>query len=359
MSEGGEQDRSELPSQFKLDKARREGSVARGMDLGFLSVTVAATGLAWFAGGAVVSALATLTATGLAATDAGLVGIDGYAALTAQMARPVVAVLLPMIGGLFALVAAIEFLQTGPVFSTRALRFDFNRLNPAQGLKRLFTLRLLVETAKGVLKVGLYGAVAFLLIRGALEQAPAITDAGRLAAAIGALLLKLLAGAAGVAAFIALIDQMFARRDFLKKMRMSRREVKREHKDREGDPRLKQRRKELHGQFAKTSQSLKGIRQADLVVVNPVHFAVALRYRPEVGDAPVVVSRGSHALALRLRRLAFAYGVPVVVDPPLARKLFRTSVLHRPIADDLFRPVADIYLGLRRRRQEQEALTDA
>lgn len=351
MSEGTEQDRSELPSRYKLEKARREGSVARGMDLGFLAVLVAATGLAWFAGARVVQVLQTSTALGLAAADSGLVGPQGFLALTAQMARPVATVLLPMIGVMFAAVAAMEFLQTGPVFSTRALRFDFARLDPGKGLKRLFSVRILIETAKGVLKLALYSGIAAFIIFQALQQASAITDAQRLASAMGMLLLRLIAGAAVAAAIVAVFDQLMSRRQFLKQMRMSRREVKREHRDREGDSRLKQRRKDLHGQFAKTSQSLKGIREADLVVVNPVHFAVALRYQPGLMDAPVVMSRGSHAVALRLRRLAFAYGVPVVVDPPLARKLFRSSALGRPIAEGLFRPVADIYLGLRRQRE--------
>jgi flagellar biosynthetic protein FlhB len=356
MSEGAEQDRSELPSQHKLEKARRDGSVARGTDLGFLAVLIAATGLAWFAGGRVVHAMLASTALGLAATDSNLVGPQGFLALTAQMMGPVIAVLLPMIGVVFVIVAGMEFLQTGPVFSTRAMRLDFSRLDPGKGLKRLFSIRLLIETAKGVLKLALYGGVAAFVIFQALQQASSITDVQRLAAAMGAMMLRLVAGAAAVAATIAVLDQLVSRRQFLKQMRMSRREVKREHRDREGDSRLKQRRKELHGQFAKTSQSLKGIRGADLVVVNPVHFAVALRYQPGVMDAPLVVSRGSHAVALRLRRLAFAYGVPVIVDPPLARRLFRASALNRPVPDALFRPVADIYLGLRRRK---EAATDA
>lgn len=355
MSEGAEQDRSELPSRYKLEKARREGSVARGMDLGFLAVLIALTGLAWFAGGKVVHAVQISTALGLAATDADLVGPRGFMTLTAQMAAPIVAVILPMIALVFAIVAGAEFLQTGPVFSTRAMRFDFSRLDPGKGLKRLFSVRILIETAKGVLKLMLYGGVAAFVIFQALRQASSITDVQRLAEAMGALMLRLIAGAAAAAAVIAVLDQLVSRRQFLKQMRMSRREVKREHRDREGDARLKQRRKELHGQFAKTSQSLKGIRQADLVVVNPVHFAVALRYQPGLMDAPIVVSRGSHAVALRLRRLAFAYGVPVVVDPPLARRLFRGSALNRPINEALFRPVADIYLGLKR---QKEAATD-
>ena len=351
MSEGAEQDRSELPSQHKLDKARRDGSVARGMDLGFLAVLIAAAGLAWFAGGRVVQAMLNSTALGLAATDSNLIGPQGFLALTAQMTKPVIAVLLPMLGVVFLVVAGMEFLQTGPVFSTRAMRFDFSRLDPGKGLKRLFSVRILIETAKGVLKLALYGGVAALIIFQALEQASSITDVQRLAMAMGGLTLRLIAGAAAVAAIIAVLDQLVSRRQFLKQMRMSRREVKREHRDREGDSRLKQRRKELHGQFAKTSQSLKGIRGADLVVVNPVHFAVALRYQPGVMEAPLVVSRGSHAVALRLRRLAFAYGVPVIVDPPLARRLFRASALSRPVPDALFRPVADIYLGLRRQKE--------
>lgn len=355
MSESAEQDRSELPSQFKLDRARREGSVARGTDLGFLSVLAAVTGFVWFAGQSVVDAVQLGAATGLAATGSSLVGSSGFLALAARVAAPVAAALLPMLGLTFALVVVGEFLQTGPVFSTRALRFDFSRLDPAKGLKRLFSFRILIETAKGVLKLALYAGVATMVIIESARNAAAITDAGRLGEGLARMTLKMLACAVGVAAVIALLDQLVSRRDFLKKMRMSRRELKREFRDREGDSRLKQRRKELHGQFAKTSQALKGIRQADVVIVNPVHFAVALRYQPDVMDAPVVVSRGSHAIALRLRRLAFAYGVPIVVDPPLARRLYRTSTMNRPIPEALFRPIADLYLGLRRKRQQQDS----
>ncbi|HEV7228476.1 EscU/YscU/HrcU family type III secretion system export apparatus switch protein [Brevundimonas sp.] len=349
MSESSEQDRSEPPSTFKLKKARGEGSVARGMDLGFLGVTTCLVATTWFAGPRIVEAVQRGTSMGLAATDADLVGLPAFMELAAIAALPLVTALLPTVGATFAVVAALEFLQTGPVFSTRTLRFDFGRLNPASGFKRVFSLRMLIETGKGVLKLALYAAAAALVVRQAVSATASIDDAADLGRAMGRLASSLFVLAAGAAAVVALLDQIVARRDFLKKMRMSRRDVKREHKDREGDPRLKQRRKDLHGQFARTSQSLRGVRQADLIVVNPVHFAVALRYRPDLMDAPIVVSRGSHALALRLRRLAFIYGVPIMVDPSLARRLFQTTVLDRPIPDDLFRPVADAYLSVGRK----------
>lgn len=354
MSEGTEQNRSELPSQFKLEKARKEGSVARGMDLGFLSVLAGVTAFSWFAGRPVVDGIGLLAARGLGSINADIIGPAGYGQIASMAAAPLVASLIPLLGTVFALVLLLEFLQTGPVFSMRALRFDFSRLDPGKGLKRLFSVRILVETFKGVLKLALYSAATGLVIVQALALSPSLQNADSLAEQMGGLGLRLLASALAIAAFVALLDQLFSRRDFLKKMKMSRREQTREHKDREGDPRLKQKRKDLHGQFAVTSRSLKGIRNADLVIVNPVHFAVALRYQPGVMDAPVVVSRGSHAIAVRLRRLAFSYGVPVIVSPGLARQLFRTSVLDGPIPDAFFQPVADLYLSLRR----QQGTTD-
>lgn len=358
MSEGAEQDRSELPSQFKLEKARREGSVARGMDLGFLSLMIGLTGFAWFAGRAVVDALAQATALGLSAVDAGVAGPKGFMALVGRLGAPMAAALLPMLGCVFAIILIIEFVQTGPVFSMHALRLDFGRLDPGKGLKRVFNVRILIETAKGVIKLTLYTVVAGIVVMEAVKGAAGLTDVGRVAATMGILTLKLLASGLAVAAIIAILDQLISRQDFTKRMRMSRREVKREHRDREGDARLKQRRKELHGQFAQTSQSLRGVRQADLIVVNPVHFAVAMRYRPDLADAPIVVSRGTHAVALRLKRLAFSYGVPVVVDPGLAQRLYRQSMLGSPLPEALFQPVAAIYLNLRRQSRD-ESLSDA
>ena len=131
MSEGAEQDKSELPTSYKLERARREGTVARGMDLGFVSVLVTLTAAVWLTGERLVGAVSRSPPLGRAATDADLVGAPGLRALTAQLMEPISAALLPVLGGLFFVVLAIEFIQTGPVFSTRAFRFDFNRLNPA------------------------------------------------------------------------------------------------------------------------------------------------------------------------------------------------------------------------------------
>lgn len=359
MSESAEQDRSELPSHFKLERARREGSVARGTDLGFFAALLAATGFAWFGGAGLSQVLSRMMADSLAATSIEPIGQTGFIDIAGFVSAPLVRPLLIFLGAVFAVVLTIEFVQTGPVFSTKALALNFGRLNPATGLKRLFTPRILIETAKAVVKLVIYAAITGLfVVKAATVTAAGLSDASDIADAMSNLSLGLLAAIAGGAAIFAVLDQIVARRDFLKKMRMSRRELRREHRDREGDSRLKQRRKELHGQFAKVSQSLRGIREADVVVTNPIHFAVALKYDPASMQAPLVVSRGAHSLALRLRKLAFSYGVTVVTDPVLARALYRKSDVNRPIPEACYSAVADLYLMLRRQKRERSAGAD-
>jgi flagellar biosynthetic protein FlhB len=130
-------------------------------------------------------------------------------------------------------------------------------------------------------------------------------------------------------------------------MRMSRRELRREVRDREGEPRLKQKRKQLHADFVAASQSLRNVKGADVVVTNPNHYAVALRYDGATMAAPLVVSRGANALAQRIKRLAFRYGIVTVEDPPLARLLYRACTLDSPVPESAYREVAALYLRLR------------
>jgi flagellar biosynthetic protein FlhB len=137
-------------------------------------------------------------------------------------------------------------------------------------------------------------------------------------------------------------------------MRMSRREVRRELRDREGEPRLKQKRKQMHAEFVRLAQSVRNIRKADVLIVNPQHLAVALQYDPRTMTAPRVVSLGTGHLALRLKRLAFLYGVPTVENRPLAWAIYRKGALNMPIPEPCYRPVADIYNRIRKPAPTQQ-----
>lgn len=342
-----EQNKSEQATPFKLNRARQKGSVARGMDLGFLTGTAAFSGYFWMLGASLTGTIAQVSrnafvvAANVVTSPTEILAVTG--AVLAAAARP----LAFMSGAIFLVVLVFEIIQTGPLFSTEPLRLDFNRLNPATGLKRLFSVRLLIETGKNVLKMVVYGALSWMVLRSALGTTlTGITDAASLVAAMRRTGLGLLTYFLGAAAVFAALDQFIVRRDFGKKMKMSRREVRRESRDREGDPKMKQKRKALHREFVKLSESLRNIRGADVLITNPTHFAVALRYDPAKMDAPVVVSRGAHRFALRLRRLAFLYGVVIIQSPLLARALHRCEI-NMPVPEGLYPAVADIYRGIR------------
>lgn len=352
MSDQQDQSRSEQATPYKLAKARERGAIARGMDLSFLTSVAAFTAFAWIEGPGVRTGIARLAGRAIAGAPNLLANPDtllsSSGALLLAAARPVGF----MAAVIFLAVLVMELVQTGVVFSTEPMRPDFNRLNPANNFKRLFSLRLLIEIAKNIAKLAIYVFIAWTVISDARRTGPAvITDASHLADALVRTGMKLILLFLGAALVFAAIDQLIARRDFMRRMKMSRREVKRELRDREGDPRLKQRRRQLHRELVKMSQSLRNVRGADVLVTNPLHLAVALRYDPKTMIAPTVVARGAHQFAQRLKRLAFVYGVVIVEDRALARGLFRRTDLDMSVPEEFYRPVADIYLRLRAQKQ--------
>jgi flagellar biosynthesis protein FlhB len=340
-----ESDKSEKATPHSLKKAREKGQVSRGMDLGFFTSLGAAIVFAWLAGGWAVAIVfqgasrAISASSGLARSPTAI--FDLVDQLFFSAARPVLLFGLT----LFVIVLAFELVQVGPVFSVSPLKPDFGRINPAKGLKRLLSWRLLIETMKSILKLGIYGMIGWLVIRTTLYASlPVLVDGSKLSGIIGAAILKLLLFCALAALFFAMLDQVLVRRDFSKKMRMSRRDVRREHREHEGDERQKQKRKQLHVVFSKAAMSLRNVRQADIVLVNPTRYAVALAYKPDQMEAPIIVSFGRGNLAARIRSLAFSFGVLIVEDRLLARSLFKDGRLDAGIPEKHFQAVADHYV---------------
>lgn len=342
--EENELDKSEQATPFKLKRAREKGTVARGIDLGFFAVLVALVGYAWVSGiptSVEISRIAALSFRSAALSDGG--GPALYAQVSTLFSA-VTPLLLVFAGTAFAITFLFEFLQVGAIFSVHPLKPDLKRINPLQGLKRIFSWRMVIEAFKSVIKLGIYGVIAWLVIEAVLESTVySATDALRLTSVMGSSGFKLLLYCAVAALFISALDQIWSRREFAKKMRMSRRELKREHKDREGDPRLKQKRQAFHKEFLNMAKSLRGAREADVILTNPTHYAVALRYDPQTMQAPKLVSRGSGELAARIREIGFVYGVRIISDPALARALFRSAALDAEIPESLYNEVADIY----------------
>lgn len=342
--EENELDKSEAATPFKLQRAREKGQVARGMDLGFLAALSALIAFSWLLGAPMAVSFAEVSAMALArsgrVSTAPELLLEQVGTLFVNAAWPVV--ILAVVA--FAITGFLEFLQVGPVFSTQSLKPDFNRINPVQGFKRLFNVRMLIEAIKSVIKLMVYGAITWIIIVEAMtEQRLAVFDGSGLLTMLVRIGFRLILFYALAALCFALVDQILARREFANKMRMSKRELKREHRDREGDHRLKNKRKEFHGEFIKMAKSLRNARGADVILTNPTHYAIALRYVANSMSAPTIVARGSGTIADRIRRIGFAYGVLVVRSPELTRALFRTRILEGEIPDALYPEVADLY----------------
>ena len=337
-------DRNERATSHKLEKAHQRGAVARSAEVVFLGILLAAAACVHGLGERLLGGLGAVLARGLSGAGRGGLGAaaalhelgHGLQAGAALVASIVFAVWVAAVG------AAV--LQVRGVFSAHPLRPDFSRLSPAHGLSRMFALRSLHEALRAVLKlVAVAGAMALWgldrlgeLRHAALLPAPALARQGL--ATVGSLLTTL----AGVLALVALLDYAVQRWQFLRQMRMSRREVRDEHKEREGDPRVRQRLRELRVEWLRRARSLARVRSADVVLVNPTHVAVALEYRHGEMPAPAITVRGAGEMARRIRQEAHRRRVPVIEHAPLARALFATDARERYVPEACFADVARI-----------------
>lgn len=353
-------DRNEAATPFKLQKARERGQTPRSADM--VSSAVFLVAMLYLA-----SQAAGLTDAILRLAQAALVqAAKGHPAsalwpLAANLASAAALALLPffLLLPLVAVLAAMA--QTGMVFSLVPLQMDFHRINPATGFKRLFSGRTLFDGLRACLKLAVLVVVGALVLRTLLPQfhgialMPAAAFLHTLLQDLGDLGLRM--GTALVV--VSAIDLLYTRREFGRNMRMSRRELKDEFKNREGDPRIRARLRELRRELLKRSQALKNTRSADVVLTNPTHYAVALRYVHGEMAAPRVVAKGAGQLAAAMREIAARHHVVVVQNPPLARSLFRETAIDDYIPASFHAEVARIIVWVFALRQQRAAAVGA
>lgn len=354
MPELTEQNRSEAPTDYKLKKAREKGTVARSIELGFLASLVTIAAFVLMSGEALMATLTHAMRISLSSGFARAAEPGGAAGMLGELGWTMIAPLALLGGTMAAIVIVLELIQLrGFLLTFQPLKPDWSRLNPAKGLKRLFSMRMLKETLKSIVKFALYTVATWLVVRWAVATYAEVAGEGdRLAGTLESAGLRLTFSFLLVAVAIAALDQLLVRGEFTKQMRMSRREVTRESREREGEPRIKQRRKQLHKEMA--SQGRGSLEGADMLIVNPEHYAVALRYDEDRMLAPEIAAKGRNALALRLRENAQRRGIPVVVRPPLARALFRACQIGSSVPSDSYETVAELYIDLSRARASFE-----
>jgi len=346
-------DRTEQPTPKKLRDARERGDVSRsreiGSTVGLLVFTLVAGLLATFAGSRIAALFD--QAVGAIGRPFEVASAEMISAASWTVIALILAVAVPV--ALIGLIA--EFLQVGPVFTGKKLEPKLERLDPVQGLKRMFGLDNLVELVKSVLKTLVLLAIAALVARGLLsEVAPLPQGApGAFGEALRSSWVRLAAWTVGVFAVIAVADALYQRHAYLKRLRMSIREIRRELKEDEGDPLLRQQRRQQHEELSSGS-AVQLARAAHMLVVNPTHVAIALDYDPERCPVPTVAAKGEDALALSMREAARESGVPMLRDVPLARALLERTQVGEVVPDDLFEAVAHAVVWARKARARAE-----
>jgi len=344
----GDQDKTEQPTAFRLDEARRKGEVARSQDItGVLVLIVFASVLALTAGdiaGALANATRAMVQVAASAPAPGMALMHGIASICAPLGHA----LMPLVLALMVAAVLGNVLQTGLMFTTHPLTPDPKRLNPAQAFKRLFALRTLWELGKMGVKFLLLAALCWVMVRHAAELVETATRTAPGEA--GSLLLRGFVRTSiyvlMILALVALADMLFSRRNFMRQMRMSRRELKDEVKRRDGDPGIKGRRREKLRELLKKSRALGQVSQADMVLTNPTHVAVALRYRPGKTLGPVVVAKGAGVMATHIRSLAARHKVPVWPSMTLARALYRECDIDQMVPEAQYAALAPLYRRL-------------
>lgn len=343
MAEESDLEKTEQPTPRRLEKAREEGQVPQSRELStFLVLISGITGLwlmgDWFSGRILSVLRQGFSFDRAVAFDTRLM-MSGMGDLFTQ----VLLTLLPLFGILVIAALAAPIMLGGFVFSTKVLALKPERMDPIKGLGRMFSVHGLAELVKSVLKaliVGVMGVIAvwwekdhvFTLMAQPLQTA--------VPEFIGTLLFASVLITLGLA-LVAIMDVPFQLWQYRRKLRISKDEVKRENKEQEGDPHLKARVRSLQREMARR-RMMTEVPKADVVVTNPTHFSVALKYDAERMGAPVVVAKGRGEVALRIREIATEHKVPLLEAPPLARALYAHCELEQPVPAALYTAVAEV-----------------
>jgi flagellar biosynthetic protein FlhB len=345
-------DRTEEPTPHRLREARRKGQVFKSFELnaainiaGVMLLFLLMSGLV-FRGfqGVFLRFIGEMFIFPLDMAGAQLVyreAMQRYFQLTAPIF--IVALVLGL---------AANFSQVGFLFTTEQLAPRLNRLNPIEGLKRIFSKRALFELVKSILKLAIIGTVAFFFIRGRLNEMLVLI--GQSSEQSAQLFWELMTGLGlrvGLAFLVlAFCDYLFQRYEYKASLKMSRQEIKEEYKHLEGDPLVRSRIRERQRAIAR-QRMLQEVPKADVVITNPTELAVALLYREGVDSAPRVVAKGAGVVAERIREIAREHDIAVVENPPVAQMLWRHTEVGDEIPVELYQAVAEILAAVYRLRR--------
>jgi len=348
-------EKSEQPTEKRLRESREKGEVARSRELTTAALMLTGSGALLGFGAAVGQALLHILEHCLALSRQQLLDTAQMAQLLLNCGQIALLALLPVLGCLFVAGLLAPMISGGWLFTGASMQPKFSRLNPLSGIKRMVSARALGELGKALAKFSLVLAVALLVLRAdrnellALAKQPLPIAISHGLYLLGQNLLWLCLPLLLIAAIDAPMQWLSQQ----KKLRMTKQEVKDEHKDSDGKPEVKARIRALQRERAER-RMMAAVPEADVVISNPTHFAVALKYDESAGHAPILLAKGSDLLALKIREIAAAHQVCLLESPALARAIYYSTELDAPIPTGLYQAVAQVLAWVYQVRQSPD-----
>ena len=353
MAEEDASSKTEDPTSKKLAKAREKGQLAMSQEIKSWLILLGSAIFLFMMAPSMMRDIRVTLAPFIASPHAIPFDFPHLRFMISNLLLDMLLILGPLFGVLVVLAIASSVGQTGLVFSPKKIDFDISKLSPVKGVKRMVSMRSLLEFVKGIVKLSLVSAVGIFLVVPLLDDI-ALIPSFELTQSLERLhevAILLMVGTVAVMTVIAVLDLFYQKYAHQKQMRMTKQEVKDEQKQSEGDPQIKSRIRRLRQERAQR-RMMAAIPEADVVITNPTHYAVALKYKIEVMPAPKMVAKGIDSLALRIREVAEANDVPVVENPPLARALYSAVELDGEIPEEHYKAVAEVIGYVMRLRGE-------
>lgn len=343
MAEGeDDSQKTEEPTPKKLEDSRKKGQLPLSREVNHWFMLLAATMVITLGAGPIFGGVAEIMRVYVENAHS-FQGTGGVSmALSNALFGTLKALALPLLGLMF--IAFIgPFGQVGPLFAPEVIKPDLSKVSIIKGFERLFSPRSLMEFAKGIFKIAMVGIVGVIIISPYFPNFEKFIDMDLMTMLIElqAMALKVMIAVLVIVFVIAVADLTFQQQQHHQKMKMSRQEVKDEYKQSEGDPHVRAKLRQLRSEKAR-ARMMQAVPEADVVITNPTHYAIALKYDPDEMPAPLCIAKGVDETALRIRELARESGVEVVENKPLARALFDVVDLDESIPTEYFKAVAEI-----------------
>ncbi len=343
MADESFQERTEEPTPKRIKEAREKGQVARSTELSSVVIMIASAASLIALGPLMSSAsrdMLTWVFTNLTTFDLSAATAPAF---MFQIGLIFVKICAPIIIVLVVIAFAVSYVQVGNVISTQALEPKFEKLNFISGMKKLVSMKSMLTALRDVIKLVIIAVIAYYAIKKEVPNMVGFVDmnVGEIATAMTAITIKISFKILLALVVIAILDYVYQKWDYTKGLRMSLQDIKEELKQTEGNPQIKGRIRAIQREQAR-KRMMQDVPKADVVVTNPTHIAVALKYDTDVMDAPTVLAKGERLIAEAIKKIAYESGVPVIENKPLARALFKTVEVGMQIPGDLYKAVAEV-----------------